>query len=121
MDDFWSTRTGRWRVALRRLESPTMVDRLYAVVRRDVDQGVLHEGATLPPESRFAKDLGMSTDDVREALEQLERDAVIERGDDGAYRVSRRDDPEEDGGLFKSALRRIHSSGRKGHDEYGED
>ena len=121
MDDYWATRTGRWRVALRRLDSPTMVDRLYAVVRRDVDQGVLHEGATLPPEARFSSDLGMSVEDVRAALDQLERDAVIERADDGAYRVSSRDDPEEDGGLFKAALRRIHASGRKGHDEYGED
>lgn len=48
MDDFWATRTGRWRVALRRLETPTVVDRLYAVVRRDVEQG----SCTRAPNSR---------------------------------------------------------------------
>ena len=121
MGEFWATRTGRWRMALRRLETPTAVDRLYAVVRRDIEQGLLPPGLVLPAASRFAEELELAEDDVREALEQLERDAVIERADDGAYRVSSRDDPEEDGGLFKAALRRIHASGRKGHDEYGED
>ena len=120
MDDFWSTRTGRWRVALRRLETPTVVDRLYAVVRRDVSQGILPPGSVLPPESRFAEDLGVPVDAVRAAFEQLERDAVIERGSDGAYVVSAPDDPEDEEGLFKAALRRVHA-GRKGSGEYGED
>lgn len=121
MDDFWSTRTGRWRVALRRLETPTMVDRLYSVVRRDVEQGILPEGAELPAESRFIADLAMSAEDVRSALEQLERDALIERQADGRYLVSARDDVEDEDNLFKAALRRVHASSRKGSGEYGED
>ncbi|MFO1407521.1 MAG: GntR family transcriptional regulator [Steroidobacteraceae bacterium] len=121
MDDFWATRTGRWRVALRRLETPTVVDRLYAVVRRDVEQGVLHEGAELPPESRFVAELGMSVEDVRSALEQLERDALIERQDEGRYVVSARGDADDEDNLFKAALRRVHASSRKGPGEYGED
>lgn len=121
MDDFWATRTGRWRVALRRLETPTVVDRLYAVMRRDMEQGVLHEGAELPSAARFAEDLGLSTDDVDSALEQLERDALIERRDDGRYMVAARDAGEDEDNLFKAALRRVHASHRKGPGEYGED
>ena len=121
MDEFWATRTGRWRVALRRLETPTMIDRLYSVVRRDVEQGVLPEGAELPPESRFVADLGMAVEDVRSALEQLERDALIERRDDGRYVVAARDAGDDEDNLFKAALRRVHASHRKGPGEYGED
>lgn len=121
MDDFWASRTGRWRVALRRLETPTMVDRLYTLVRRDIEQGTLPEGAELPGASRFVADLGMSEEDVRSALEQLERDALIERQADGRYVVSARDDVEDEENLFKAALRRVHASNRKGSGEYGED
>ena len=120
MDDYWATRTGRWRVALRRLETPTLADRLYTVVRRDVEQGTLPEGAQLPAESRFADELGMSAEDVRSAFEQLERDALIERRDGDRYFVSARDDVEDEDNLFKAALRRVHA-GRKGSGEYGED
>lgn len=91
MDEFWATRTGRWRTALRRLETPTMADRLYVVVRKDIEQGMLPAGAALPSEARVADELGIGVSDVRSAFGQLKRDGVVQRRADGALTVPVRD------------------------------
>ena len=41
MDEYWATRTGRWRKAMQGRSGPTFADRLFAVVRSDINVGAL--------------------------------------------------------------------------------
>jgi hypothetical protein len=39
MDEYWATRTGRWRRAMRGQTGPSLAERLYQVIRQDVEGG----------------------------------------------------------------------------------
>ena len=58
MDEYWASRTGRWRRALRAAQqAPSMADRLYDVIHADIEAGALPAGAILPTPERVAQEL----------------------------------------------------------------
>ena len=52
MEEYWGTRTGRWRRAMLNATAPSLAERLYAVIRVDVEKGQLPAGALLPTAGR---------------------------------------------------------------------
>jgi DNA-binding transcriptional regulator YhcF (GntR family) len=83
MDEYWATRTGRWRKAMKGLSAPSLADRLYEVIRKDVEQGQLPQGAILPTSERVMSELTLKLDDVQGAYARLLSDGIIEERDEG--------------------------------------
>jgi len=83
MDEYWATRTGRWRKAMQAQSGPTFADRLFAVVRSDIGVGALPAGAILPSVERVASELVISVDDVRAAYAHLLAEGLIAQRKDG--------------------------------------
>ncbi len=83
MEQYWATRTGRWRKAMLAQGGPTLAERLYAVVKSDVSKGELPVGALLPPVERVARELMVPVEDVRSAYARLVADNVIVQRDSG--------------------------------------
>jgi DNA-binding transcriptional regulator YhcF (GntR family) len=82
MEEYWATRTGRWRRAMQGRKGPSFADRLFDVIVADVRAGALPAGALLPSAERVATELVIPVDDVRSAYARLLADDVIaERGD----------------------------------------
>jgi len=54
MEEYWATRTGRWRRAMQGQAGPSLAERLYQVIRNDGDGGQLPAGARLPKGQRWA-------------------------------------------------------------------
>jgi DNA-binding FadR family transcriptional regulator len=112
MDEFWATRTGRWRAAMRDQTAPTFAERLYAVIRADVKKGSLPAGAILPHEERVAQELAIETADVRDVYARLVAEGVIARRTHGmAYVPASDGEPEPSHGeatqiRFEAALLR---------------
>lgn len=77
MDEYWATRTGRWRKAMHAHGATLLSERLYAVVKADVAKGALPAGALLPAAERVAQELMISTADVRAAYARLLAEGVI--------------------------------------------
>lgn len=90
MDDYWATRTGRWRRALQNAPAPTLEDRLYQVIRLDVEAGALPAGALLPARERVAADLAIAPAEVEAAYARLLSDGVLETRSDGALCIASR-------------------------------
>ena len=44
MEEYWATRTGRWRRAMHGQHGPSLAERLDQVIRKDVDAGQLPAG-----------------------------------------------------------------------------
>lgn len=78
MDDYWATRTGRLRKAMKSQIAPTLADRLYRVIRTDVEARQLPAGAVLPTPERVAEELSISAADVQAAYERLGSDGLVE-------------------------------------------
>jgi DNA-binding transcriptional regulator YhcF (GntR family) len=91
-DDYWATRTGRWRRALRRQEAPSFCDRLYEVIRADIEAGALPAGARLPSVARVASELGVQKCSVAAVYERMQREALAEVRRDGEWHVVGRGD-----------------------------
>ncbi len=89
MSDYWATRTGRWRQAMQTVNAPTLGDRLYEVIRKDVTAGLLPPGALLPAPERVASDLLIPTRDVQAAYGRLLAAGCVEERSDGALCISR--------------------------------
>jgi len=89
MGEYWATRTGRWRQAMQTINAPTLGDRLYEVIRKDVAAGQLPPGALLPAIGRVAADLLVSTDDVQAAYGRLLAEGSVEERPDGALCIAR--------------------------------
>jgi DNA-binding FadR family transcriptional regulator len=110
VDEFWATRTGRWRSAMRDQAAPSVAERLYALIRADVEHGVLPAGVILPPEERVARELAITAAEVREVYARLVGEGVILRRTHGvAYVPSRDGEPLPDRGAatqirFEAAL-----------------
>jgi DNA-binding transcriptional regulator YhcF (GntR family) len=83
MEEYWATRTGRWRRAMQGVSGPSLSDRLYHVIRKDVEAKQLPAGAVLPTSERVAADLAIKAADVQVAYARLLAEGVIEaRGED---------------------------------------
>lgn len=83
MDDYWATRTGRWRKAMKSQSAPSLADRLYRVIRMDVEARQLPAGAVLPTAERVAEELEIKAEDVQTAYARLRQDGFVEERDTG--------------------------------------
>ena len=82
MEDYWATRTGRWRRAMQGRAGPSFAERLFDVIVADIHAGALPAGAVLPSAERVASELMISAADVRSAYARLlAGDVIAERGD----------------------------------------
>jgi DNA-binding transcriptional regulator YhcF (GntR family) len=88
MEEYWATRTGRWRRAMQRQAGPSLAERLYQVIRNDVDAGQLPAGALLPTSDRVAGELAISPADVKAAYERLLAEGCLEERADGALCIA---------------------------------
>lgn len=88
MDEYWATRTGRWRRAMHRSAAPTLGERLYQVIRADVAAGQLPAGALLPVAHRVGADLAIGASDVADAYSKLLSEGVLEERGDGALCIA---------------------------------
>ncbi|MEZ4677604.1 MAG: FCD domain-containing protein [Caldilineaceae bacterium] len=61
------------------IDRETLVDRVYQVIIRYINQSNLQPGARLPSERKFSELLEVSREVVRGALERLERETLVER------------------------------------------
>ena len=87
MDEYWATRTGRWRKAMQGRSGPTFADRLFAVVRSDINVGALPVGAILPRAERVAVELVIAVDEVRSAYARLLAEGLIAERNDGVLYI----------------------------------
>ena len=83
MEEYWATRTGRWRRAMHGQHGPSLAERLDQVIRKDVDAGQLPAGALLPTSERVAAELTIEPADVQAAYERLLAAGVLEVRADG--------------------------------------
>ena len=82
MEDYWATRTGRWRKAMHGRTGPSFADRLFDVIVADIRAGALPAGALLPNAERVAGELMIPADEVRSAYARLlSEDVIAERSD----------------------------------------
>jgi DNA-binding transcriptional regulator YhcF (GntR family) len=81
MEEYWATRTGRWRKAMKGQTAPSLADRLYEVIRKDVEDGQLPHGAILPTPERVASELSLKPHDVQAAYARLLSEGHIEERD----------------------------------------
>jgi len=82
MEDYWATRTGRWRKAMHGRAGPSFADRLFDVIVADIRAGALPAGALLPNAERVAGELMIPADEVRSAYARLlSEDVIAERSD----------------------------------------
>lgn len=88
MGEYWTTRTGRWRRAMHGHEGPTLAERLYQVIRQDVDAGRLPAGAILPTSKRVAAELAIESADVQAAYVHLLADGLLEERPDGVHCIA---------------------------------
>ena len=88
MEEYWATRTGRWRRAMHGHEGPSLAERLYQVIRKDVDAGQLPAGALLPTSERVAAELVIEPADVRAAYARLLADGLLEERADGVLCIA---------------------------------
>jgi DNA-binding transcriptional regulator YhcF (GntR family) len=86
-DEYWATRTGRWRRALRSQEAPSFCDRLYEVIRADIEAGALPAGARLPAVERVASELSVQKSSVAAVYERMQRECLAEVSRDGEWHV----------------------------------
>lgn len=77
MQEYWATRTGRWRKAMQNQSAPSFGERLFAVVRSDINAGALPAGALLPPAERVAQELAIEANDVQSAYSRLLAEGLI--------------------------------------------
>jgi DNA-binding transcriptional regulator YhcF (GntR family) len=109
MEEYWATRTGRWRHAMQSTAAPSLAERLYQVIRRDLDAGRLPSGAILPTAERVGAELAIAATDVQGAYARLLAEALIESREDGMLCIASRDDTESNVGdatqiRFEAAL-----------------
>lgn len=90
MEEYWATRTGRWRRAMHRQKAPTLAERLYEVIRHDVDAGQLPAGALLPTSERVAAELSIEPADVQSAYQRLLAAGFLEERADGNLCITAR-------------------------------
>jgi DNA-binding transcriptional regulator YhcF (GntR family) len=70
--------------------APTLGERLYQVIRADVEAGQMPAGALLPTAPRVAADLAIETGDVESAYARLLSEGLLEVRGDGALCIAAR-------------------------------
>ena len=88
MEEYWATRTGRWRRAMHGHEGPSLAERLQQVIRQDVEAGQLPAGALLPTSERVAAELVIEPADVQAAYARLLADGLLEERVDGVLCIA---------------------------------
>jgi len=88
MQEYWATRTGRWRRAMHDRAGPSLAERLQQVIRQDVEAGQLPAGALLPTSERVAAELAIEPADVRAAYACLLADGLLDERVDGVLCVA---------------------------------
>ena len=88
MEEYWATRTGRWRRAMRSQEGPSLAERLHQVIRQDVVAGQLPAGALLPTSERVASELAIEPADVQAAYARLLATGLLEERAGGALCIA---------------------------------
>ena len=88
MEEYWATRTGRWRRAMHGHEGPSLAERLQQVIRQDVEAGQLPAGALLPTSERVAAELVIEPANVRAAYARLLADGLLEERVDGVLCIA---------------------------------
>ncbi len=88
MDQYWATRTGRWRKAMHNSLAPSLAERLYQVIRSDVEAGQLPAGALIPTSERVAGELTIEPADVQAAYTRLLAEGCLEEREDGALCIA---------------------------------
>ena len=77
MEEFWATRTGRWRMRLQGDHEGTLQQRLYRLVCLDIEQRLLPAGAIMPGARRVAEELNIDEAVVGEAYRVLQKDGFL--------------------------------------------
>lgn len=98
MDRYWATRTGRWRQALKDHATSPLDERVYRVVRHDIEAGQLPAGAIMPFAQRVAEELAIDEAAVECAYRRLTTEGWLERDTEGVLRIASRrseDDSQE--------------------------
>ena len=83
MEEHSATRTGRWRRALRGPSTLSLEERLYRVIRSDIESGALPAGALLPSSERVAQELALQETEVQSALARLLVEGLLAVRDSG--------------------------------------
>ncbi|MBK7903027.1 MAG: GntR family transcriptional regulator [Proteobacteria bacterium] len=88
MEEYWATRTGRWRRAMKDRAGPSLAERLQQVIRQDVEAGQLPAGALLPTSERVAAELAIEPADVQTAYANLLADGLLDERVDGVLCIA---------------------------------
>ena len=88
MEEYWATRTGRWRRAMKDRAGPSLAERLQQVIRQDVEAGQLPAGALLPTSERVAAELAIEPADVQTAYARLLADGLLDERVDGVLCIA---------------------------------
>ena len=95
MDRYWATRTGRWRQALKDHATSPLDERVYRVVRHDIEGGQLPAGAIMPCAQRVAEELAIDESAVDRAYGLLATEGWLEQDKEGVLRIASRRDEDE--------------------------
>ena len=69
-------------------EGPSLAERLYQVIRKDVDAGQMPVGALLPTSERVAGELAIAPADVQAAYARLLAEGCLEERADGSLCIT---------------------------------
>ena len=79
MADFWASRSGRWRIRLREESGGEIHERLFRVLRDEIEDGRLPPGAIVPPIQRIAEELRIEPEQVSGAIQMLLSEGLLQR------------------------------------------
>jgi len=88
MADFWASRSGRWRIRMREETEGEIHERLFRVLRDEIEDGRLPPGAIVPPVQRVAEELRIEPDAVTRAIEMLVAADLLQRRENGRLCVA---------------------------------
>jgi DNA-binding transcriptional regulator YhcF (GntR family) len=88
MADFWVSRTGRWRIRLREESQGETHERLFRVLRDEIEDGRLPPGAIVPPTVRVAEELRIDAAEVGKAFQKLLQEGLLQQRENGRICVS---------------------------------
>jgi DNA-binding transcriptional MocR family regulator len=119
MDEHWRHRLERWQEELGLVAAPSAAERLYGVIRAEVEAGALAPGELLPSAERIAPELAMRITDVRAAYARLAGERLIVDRTHGVPFVPARDaEPiagnSTHGGLEAALLQSVKEAAARG-------
>jgi DNA-binding transcriptional regulator YhcF (GntR family) len=88
MTDFWTTRSGRWRLRLREECDGELHERLFRVIREEIVDRRLPAGAIVPVPHRVAEELNVEPVYVERAFQQLLDAGLLKRREGEPLRVA---------------------------------